>query len=289
MPTLSELYGVSGVVRGNTALIPESGVSLEAGARSTRALTNALGGLSLDCFAFVRWSNDLISYQRSAIGYVRPFNIGAARVTGLELQAAYTPRALLARSSSQRPCSIRATPLRCARETICCRTSRKWRSRLAPSSVSTSRAPWSTSAKASASYFYESSRYADRAGLIVVPGQGSLDLGAELRVQAGAPRYQRAARERARTNPLRFDRISAARKSSVLGNGDRMAMKPWFGLGVCVTFLALAARRRPRARGAFSWTRAAARARRPTRSRIATTRRRTSARYHPREWSYRRP
>ncbi|HEY3665482.1 MAG TPA: TonB-dependent receptor, partial [Polyangiaceae bacterium] len=91
VPTLSELYGVSGVVRGNSALFPERGVSFEAGLRSSRALTRALAGLSFDLFAFVRWTNELISYQRSAIGYVRPFNIGAARVSGLELQAAYTP------------------------------------------------------------------------------------------------------------------------------------------------------------------------------------------------------
>jgi iron complex outermembrane receptor protein len=182
VPTLSELYGVSGVVRGNTALIPESGVSLEAGARSTRALTNALGGLSLDCFAFVRWSKDLISYQRSAIGYVRPFNIGSARVTGLELQAAYTPAPFLLFELAATLLDPRDTSAVRPRNALL-----PYQPQVALSPRAELRARFRRavieSAKASASYFYESSRYADRAGLIVVPGQGSLDLAAELRVR----------------------------------------------------------------------------------------------------------
>jgi vitamin B12 transporter len=181
VPTLSELYGVSGVVRGNTALIPERGVSLEAGGRSTRRLITALGGLSFDVFAFVRWSNDLISYQRSAIGYVRPFNIGAARVAGVELQSAYNPAPFLAfelaatlldpRDRSQvRP----RNDLLPYQPQIALSPRVELHARFLHSVVD--------SAKASVSYFYESSRYADRAGLIVVPEQGSLDVATELRL-----------------------------------------------------------------------------------------------------------
>ena len=39
---------------------------------------------------------------------------------------------------------------------------------------------WLRAVKATVSYFYQASRYADRAGLIVIPAQGSLDVDAEL-------------------------------------------------------------------------------------------------------------
>jgi vitamin B12 transporter len=183
VPTLSELYGVSGVVRGNTALIPERGLSLEAGARSSRSLTRALGGLSLDLFAFVRWSNDLISYQRSAIGYVRPFNIGAARVAGLELQGVYQPVSFLmfelaATLLDPREIS-RVRPINDLlpyQPQVALSPRVEVSARFGRAIVN--------AAKASVSYFYESSRYADRAGLIVVPEQGSLEVAAELRLFA---------------------------------------------------------------------------------------------------------
>jgi len=181
VPTLSELYGVSGVVRGNTALTPESGLSIEAGARSTPGLTRALGGLSLDAFAFLRWSSDLISYQRSAIGYVRPFNIGAARVLGLELEASYRPLPFLLFELGATLLDPRDTsPVRPANDLLPYQpqvvlTPRvEGRARFRQSVID--------SAQASVSYFYESSRYADRAGLIVVPEQGSLEVTGELRL-----------------------------------------------------------------------------------------------------------
>ncbi|MGE3672876.1 MAG: TonB-dependent receptor, partial [Polyangiaceae bacterium] len=42
-------------------------------------------------FAFARWSRDLIAYRRSSFGVVTPFNVATARVLGLEsaLQASY--------------------------------------------------------------------------------------------------------------------------------------------------------------------------------------------------------
>jgi len=182
VPTLAELYGASAVVRGNSALIPERAISVEAGARSTPALTSALGGLALDVFAFVRWSGDLISYQRSAIGYVRPFNIGAARVAGLELEASYNPLTFLL-------VELAATLLD-PRDTSAVRPKNDLlpyqpQVALAPRVELRARFPRSLfdSGKASIAYFYESSRYADRAGLLVVPEQGSLDVAAELHVR----------------------------------------------------------------------------------------------------------
>jgi iron complex outermembrane receptor protein len=182
VPTLSELYGVSGVVRGNTALVPERGLSLEAGARSTRALANVLGGLSFDVFAFLRWSGDLISYQRSAIGYVRPFNIGAARVAGIELQGSYTPAPFLL-------VELAATLLD-PRDTSAVRPKNDllpYQPQVALTPRVELRGRWPRavvdSGNLGVSYFYESSRYADRAGLLVLPQQGSLDVASELHVR----------------------------------------------------------------------------------------------------------
>lgn len=182
VPTLSELYGVSGVVRGNTALIPESGISFEAGARSTRAMTAALGGLSFDVFAFLRWSRDLVSYQRSAIGYLRPFNLGAARVAGLELQAAYTPVPFLLLEMAATLLDPRDTSKVHPRNDL---LPYQPQLTLAPRAEVRARFRRTVidSAKGSVAYFYESSRYADRAGLIVVPAQGSLDVGAEFHLR----------------------------------------------------------------------------------------------------------
>jgi iron complex outermembrane receptor protein len=179
VPTLSELYGVSGVVRGNSALVPETGLSLEVGARSSRESSRALAGLSFDVFAFLRSSRDLISYQRSAIGYVRPSNIGAARVAGLELQVAHRPLVWLLFACSATLLDPRDTS-----------SARLKNDRLPyqPQVTLTPRVELSrrfaktvvSSSKADISYFYEASRFADRAGLIVIPAQTSLEVGGEL-------------------------------------------------------------------------------------------------------------
>ncbi|MES1183128.1 MAG: TonB-dependent receptor [Myxococcales bacterium] len=182
VPTLGELYGVSGVVRGNTALRPERGISLEAGGRTTRAATNALGGLSLDLFAFLRWSSDLISYQRSALGYVRPFNIGGARVAGLELQGSYNPAPFLLLELAATLLDPRDTSAVHPKNDL---LAYQPRVTLVPRIELRARSPhaWLDSAKASVAYFYEAAHYADRAGLLVIPEQGSLDVSAELHVK----------------------------------------------------------------------------------------------------------
>ena len=179
VPTLSELYGTSGFVRGNTALVPERGVSLELGARSNAALVAALNGLSFDVFGFVREAERLIYYRRSAIGYVRPYNAGSARVLGLETQLAYSPVKPLAvelsitltdprGTSSDRPVNdvLPHQPRVVLAPRVELRSARK--------------SGAFNFAKFVVSYFYEGKRYADRAGLIVIPAQGSLTAEAEL-------------------------------------------------------------------------------------------------------------
>jgi vitamin B12 transporter len=177
VPTLTELYGISGAVRGSTALVAETGVSIEAGMRATAPSASPFRGASLDLFGFVRTSSELITYVRAAQGYVVPFNIGSARVAGLELLADYAPvpfaffelaATLLdpRNTSPNRPVNdILAYQPRLA---LVPRVELRARLRAHPVD----------SGRLSVSYFYESSRYAD--ALAVIPEQGSLDVEAEM-------------------------------------------------------------------------------------------------------------
>jgi iron complex outermembrane receptor protein len=191
VPTLAELYGISGAVRGNSVLLPETGLTADAGFRAARAADGSfLGGANLDFFGFVRDANHLVAYQRSSLGYVRPFNVGSARVAGLELLGTLRPLpfALLALSatlldprdtSSNRPVND-VLPYE-SRLTVVPRIELTAR----PSG-------FVERMKLSLAYLYESNRYADRAGLIVIPSQGSLDID----VEAAALRERLAVRGR---------------------------------------------------------------------------------------------
>ena len=178
VPTLSELFGISGAVRGNVGLAPETGVAIEAGVRASPS-SGILRGASLDAFGFYRNVDHLIAYERASLGYVVPFNVGSARMSGLEVLAKYlaTPSVVFEVS----------TTLLDARNTSSVRPANDqlpYEARL----VLAPRAEYRVglraypidSAKFSVAYFFESSRYADPAGLIVIPEQGSLDVEATL-------------------------------------------------------------------------------------------------------------
>jgi iron complex outermembrane receptor protein len=92
VPALGELYGVSPVVLGNPDLTPERGVSIDLGGRVAAALDKTR--LFLEVFAFSRFSTALISYRRSSLNAVKPFNTTSARSLGVEvsLGAHYTDR-----------------------------------------------------------------------------------------------------------------------------------------------------------------------------------------------------
>lgn len=83
-PTFAELFLDQGAVAPNPDLVPERASSFDAGAtfRGERFSVTA-GGF---------WSSyrELIIYERYPPARVKPFNIGAARVAGLEVQAAVT-------------------------------------------------------------------------------------------------------------------------------------------------------------------------------------------------------
>jgi vitamin B12 transporter len=84
-PTLGELYGAGLLVRGNSALLPELGLSLDAGARGR--FRRGPVTLRAEASGFVRSASQLVTYARAAQGYVVPINVGRARVSGLELGA----------------------------------------------------------------------------------------------------------------------------------------------------------------------------------------------------------
>jgi iron complex outermembrane receptor protein len=177
VPTLAELYGISGAVRGSTVLVPETGVSVETGIRATAPQTSVFRGASLDVFGFVRTASDLITYVRAAQGFVVPFNVGSARVSGLELLANYSPAPFAFVELAATLLDPRDTsPNRPVNDVLAYEPRLvlvprvEVRARLHAHPVD--------SGRLSVSYFYESSRYAD--ALAVVPEQGSLDVEVEV-------------------------------------------------------------------------------------------------------------
>jgi len=85
-PTLGELYGTSPTVRGTPTLVAENGQNLDAGVRlSKEGQTSTDLAAHLEAFVFSRWVNDLIAYQRTSFGVIRPFNVGSARFVGIEI------------------------------------------------------------------------------------------------------------------------------------------------------------------------------------------------------------
>jgi outer membrane cobalamin receptor len=84
-PSTTELYGNTGFLLGNPALVPESGINADIGAK----LSGAHGPLraDLDIATFGARVEELIQFQQNAQGQARAINIGRARVLGVELSA----------------------------------------------------------------------------------------------------------------------------------------------------------------------------------------------------------
>lgn len=184
VPTLGELYGLSGAVRGNAALTPEHGISADAGVRAAAPASWHLGDAAVDLFAFARFADDLIAYQTSSLGYVRPYNVGAARVLGAELAATASPIRFVRLDLSATVLDPRdVSP---ARTTVSDLLPYQPRLILTPRVEIRVPVPARLvrSVKIAAAYFYESARYADPAGTVVLPAQGSLDLDGELELLA---------------------------------------------------------------------------------------------------------
>ena len=174
-PTLGELYGAGILVRGNAELRRELGVSGDVGARGVVSA----GPLSVqaETSAFVRQATDLVAYARAAQGYVVPINVGSARVAGLEL-------GVVARAFGHVELGCNATLLD-PRDTT---AGRRLQNDLLPFMSRLVLAPRVLvttgdltglvlgRADLGADLGYLSSRFADAAGLIVIPSQTTLGI-----------------------------------------------------------------------------------------------------------------
>lgn len=174
-PTLGELYGMSLVVRGNDRLRPEMGWNAEGGVRWVRRSAGQIRPTFIDLAAFSRWATDLVSFVRSSEGYVEPQNGITARVRGVELDGGVGFLSHLAARLSVTALDPRDTsPNRQTRNDLL-----PFRSRLIVSPRLDGELELDSRAVRNLSfalvYVYESSRFADAAGLAVVPAQESLD------------------------------------------------------------------------------------------------------------------
>ena len=105
---------MAAAVRGNDALVPERGVSAEVG------LSTELRFPTLSAYGQLvghgRFADRLIAYRRSSFGFVRPYNIGQARILGVEALAGAVWLRTFALSTSlvvlDRAMSPRAEPRR---------------------------------------------------------------------------------------------------------------------------------------------------------------------------------
>ena len=91
VPTLAEVYGASGNVHGNRALVPESGYTADVGVRAQTGRGAIVYGAYVDAFVFGHWVEQLVAYERTGQGFVTPYNVGQAQVLGAELLAGVAP------------------------------------------------------------------------------------------------------------------------------------------------------------------------------------------------------
>ena len=179
VPTLGELYGISALVRGSSALVPERGLSWDLGARWEAPLGPVWA--YLDAFGFARHVSELIAYRRSSLGAIQPYNVGSARLVGGELEAGAEWR--------RHAHAALALTVLDPRDTTAGRNLGNdlipYQSRLSGSGFLEGYVEpgsrWLFRAGLDARFTYRGSRFADPAGLLVLPAASSLDLGASLR------------------------------------------------------------------------------------------------------------
>ncbi len=82
LPTFLELYGNTGMVRGNRALEPEHGTTADLGA--ALAWSTGTAAFNADVAGFAALTDELIQFQQNAYGVAVARNIGRARVLGVE-------------------------------------------------------------------------------------------------------------------------------------------------------------------------------------------------------------
>lgn len=176
LPTLSELYGTSLIVRGNDELEPEGGLAVEVGGRSELVDRAGRRWLWTDTSAFTRFSRDLVTYVRTAQGFLLPLNRNRARTLGAEATMGIAPFAWLESEVSLSLLDPRDTSP--DRRTV--NDLLPFHSRLIAGArvTATRRLDSSFVDELRLTLFglHQSSRYADPAGLGVIPEQQTVDL-----------------------------------------------------------------------------------------------------------------
>ncbi len=174
-PSLGEVYGTGLLVRGNSHLMPERGITAELGVRAQQVWSGSR--IWADAAIYSRQADRLVSYVRNAQRYLVPINVSEAQLRGLEsslgaelgphFETDFSLTLLDARDT---------TPDRQLKNDILPFHSRMV-GVLAVEGRSNAHSPgWIDRTSARASLLYQSSRYADPAGLVVIPEQQSLDL-----------------------------------------------------------------------------------------------------------------
>jgi iron complex outermembrane receptor protein len=174
-PALGELYGAGVLVRGNALLRPELGVGADLGGRAQGRLGPLQAHVASSLFA--RQATDLVAYARTAQGYVVPLNVSQARVLGAELSTGAT-----ALGHVSLDCNVTLLDPRDTTE------ARRLRNEYLPFTSRLVVAPrllvttgelagrQLSRAELGLAATYLSNRFADAAGLIVIPEQLTLDV-----------------------------------------------------------------------------------------------------------------
>jgi len=176
-PTLGELYGTSASVVGNSALHAELGSNRDIGLRyRTRGRT---ASWAVELFAFDQDVERLVAYKTSSFGQIRPYNVGEARLRGIETFTALELWSIVRLDS--------AMTFLDPRDVSASRTYRNdivpYRSRLVIDSTLEVHTRRTTEAigLSRASVFirgtHRGSRYQDQAGLIIIPHSTTFDAG----------------------------------------------------------------------------------------------------------------
>jgi vitamin B12 transporter len=176
-PTLGELYGTSAFVVGNPLLQAERGTNRDVGVRY-RSRASAVSW-ALEVFAFRQNIDKLVGWQRSSFGQIKPYNVGKARLEGIETAMGLEFWSILHVDSAITLIEPRdVSPSRTLKNDFI-----PFRSRLVVDStveVHTRTAP-ETLGLSRASAFVRSShrgsRYQDPAGLIIIPHSTTFDAG----------------------------------------------------------------------------------------------------------------
>lgn len=175
VPTLSELYGFNPVVRGNPELVPEEGTTMEVGTRYALPARHGPPLLWLDVSGFARDSEQLVVFVRTAQGYLTPRNRASSRTLGAELAVGVNPGPFRFTVQTSLLDPRDTSPDRTTRNDFLPFLSAVTASVTAHARIlETPKSPlaWGLGARA----YYQSSRFADPAGLAVIPEQGNVDL-----------------------------------------------------------------------------------------------------------------